>query len=288
MAQLDQEKARLLRYVRVPPDGIDLGGFPDFLILGPQRTGTTWLQKNLERHPEVFMATPKELFFFNLLDLPSFPLYRSSDLEWYLSHFRESESEVARKQERALAQCGLPYTPRVRGEATAGYAAMGPHLIREVTILNPRIKAILTIRDPVERAWSHAKLDLTTDKGGSISEVSDSRFEAFFKTGYQKRCARYQEQISNWRQFLEPDALLVCLFDDLRDKSEEFLQRIFRFLGVREDVKLNQGSVRRRENETEDIEVPPRFREMLSQILRAEIEQWRDLVGRYRGEEAGR
>ena len=282
MALLDPQTARSLQYVRVPPEGIDLEGFPDFLVVGPQRTGTTWLQKNLERHPEVFMASPKELFFFNLLDRPDFPLYQSSDLAWYLSHFRESEEEVARKQERSLSQYGMPYAPRVRGEATAGYAAMGPRLIREVAILNPGIKAILTVRDPVERAWSHAKLDLTTDKGGSISDVSDRQFEAFFKMRYQRRCGRYQEHISNWRQFLGRDALLVCLFEDLRDRPEEFLQRIFRFLGVRDDIRLNEGAVHRRENETRDIGVPPRYREMLDRILRNEIEEWRDLIGKYR------
>ena len=117
---------------------------------------------------------------------------------------------------------------------------------------------------------------------GSISEVSDSQFEVFFKMRYQRRCGRYQEQISNWRQFLEPDALLVCLFEDLRDKSEEFLQRIFRFLGIRDDIRLNEGAVHRRENETEDIGVPPKYREMLNHILRKEIEEWEDLVGQYR------
>ena len=39
-----------LRYVKVS-DGTRLDGFADFLIVGPQRTGTTWLHAHLRYHP---------------------------------------------------------------------------------------------------------------------------------------------------------------------------------------------------------------------------------------------
>ena len=47
---------------------------PDFLIIGPQRTGTTWLHAHLRFHPQIFLSEPKELYFFSSLEQrdPSF------------------------------------------------------------------------------------------------------------------------------------------------------------------------------------------------------------------------
>jgi hypothetical protein len=38
---------------------------PDFLILGAQRSGTTWLHKNLSAHPKLWMTPIKELHYFD-------------------------------------------------------------------------------------------------------------------------------------------------------------------------------------------------------------------------------
>jgi hypothetical protein len=53
-----------LRFVRARGDE-DLSRFPDFLIIGPQRTGTTWLHAHLRFHPQIFLSEPKELYFFS-------------------------------------------------------------------------------------------------------------------------------------------------------------------------------------------------------------------------------
>ena len=42
---------------------------------------------------------------------------------------------------------------------------MDGDLIDEVVTLNPEIRVVLMVRDPVERAWSHAKKDLVRNRG---------------------------------------------------------------------------------------------------------------------------
>ena len=39
--------------------------FPDFLCIGAQRSGTTWLYQNLRRHPEIWMPPAKEIHYFD-------------------------------------------------------------------------------------------------------------------------------------------------------------------------------------------------------------------------------
>ena len=79
-----------LRNVHVSRRDLSLASFPDFLIVGPQRTGTTWLHANLREHQEIFLAEPKEIFFFNRLKTPDHPKFESNDLSWYLKFFRDS------------------------------------------------------------------------------------------------------------------------------------------------------------------------------------------------------
>ncbi len=55
------------------------------------------------------------------------------------------------------------YRPLVRGEATASYATLRGDVIRQIMLLNPGVKAILMVRDPVDRVWSHARKELMTD-----------------------------------------------------------------------------------------------------------------------------
>lgn len=53
---------------------------PDFLCIGSQRAGTTWLHECLREHPDLFLPEQKELHFFN----SSF----DKGLEYYSSMFK--------------------------------------------------------------------------------------------------------------------------------------------------------------------------------------------------------
>src|SRR5437667_2296685 len=108
------------RYVKVSGDA-DLRYFPDFLIVGPQRTGTTWLHAHLRYHPEIMLSEPKELFFFSSLKTPASPRYRSNELADYLGFFHEPLWRVLLRNAMSLWQYRERYRPTVRGEATASY-----------------------------------------------------------------------------------------------------------------------------------------------------------------------
>jgi len=38
---------------------------PNYLIIGAARCGTSWLAKNLQLHPDIYMAECKEVHFFD-------------------------------------------------------------------------------------------------------------------------------------------------------------------------------------------------------------------------------
>lgn len=250
--------------------------FPDFLIVGPQRTGTTWLHANLREHPEVFLAEPKELFFFSRLKTPQHPRFESDELDWYLSFFHDPMLRWLYKQWHCLRRCGRPYHARVRGEATASYAALDGDVIAEIAALRPDVKIVFSVRDPVDRAWSHAKKDLARNRSRAVSEVSDSEFEAFFRDPYQLRCARYDQNLANWRACIPEKNIFIQRFEDIEQRPEELLIGVMKFLGVSADPRyLAAELVRSAVNPTGQSQVPERFRDFLGQLLAAEVESWR-------------
>lgn len=263
-----------LRHVRLASDDLRWDLFPDFLIVGPQRTGTSWLRANLILHPDVMLTVPKELYFWSSLKTPESPRFVSADLGWYLSCFDEPAELRMQKDAEGVARHGTPYRPVVRGEATASYAALDPDVIDEVCALNPAIRIILTMRHPVDRAWSHAKKDLARSRDRRVDEVPAGELEEFFTRPYQLRCARYGECISNWRSRLRAGNLFLGSFDHIRSRPEGLLHDVMSWLGVRTDPRY--GATRGREviNATTSERIPDRHRRFLEDLLATEIAEF--------------
>ena len=270
---MDENIRRQLRHVRVSDPAVRLDRFPDFFIVGPQRTGTTWLHAHLRFHPQIFLAEPKELFFFSRLTTPEHPGYQSNDLGWYLQFFRDPLWRYVAKNAVTLWRYRERYCPCVRGEATASYAALDAEIIREVALLNPRLKIILMLRNPIDRAWSHAKKDLVRKHHRSVADVPPAEFEAFFRDPYQRRCARYVEQYDNWRAAVGAAQVFVGRFDDIATRPEDFLLDVMRFLGVRSDRKYISAAVREAVNPTEALRIPAEYQELLRELLTDDLRQ---------------
>ena len=86
-----------------------MGNLPNFLVIGAPRCGTSSLARCLRAHPEVFLATPKELHFFDR--------EHERGLGWYAEHFAGVDGET-------LAEASPSYL--YRAEAVERMAAAVP------------------------------------------------------------------------------------------------------------------------------------------------------------------
>ena len=269
---IDENLERKLRWVKVSNGDVDLSLFPDFLILGPQRTGTTWLHAHLRHHPEVFLTEPKELYFFNSLKTRDPRRFVSDQLSWYLRYFRDPLWRRAAKAGLCYWRHRQPYAPRVRGEATASYAALDSDVIADIVALNPDLKAILMIRNPIDRAWSHAKKDLLRSSNRRVADVPEEEFRSFLTDPYQLLCARYAVQYDQWSALLRPGHLFVGYFDDLATRPEELLLDVMRFLDVGAHPRYIDRSVRSPVNPTDSSKIPEQYRKLLLELLKDDLE----------------
>lgn len=220
---------------------------PDFLGIGAQKAGTTWLSANLRCHPQLFLPEKKELHYFNL--------YFYTRLSRYASRFTAGEGKI-------------------KGEVTPAYGILPPQKIRFIKQTMPAVKLILILRNPIDRAWSRAKMVLCGPGTKNIDLNDFSEREIFTALAHRSSQARgeYLEIIDSWMRHFPPRQIHICFYEDLSQRPKEFLEGIFQFLGVRADVDWNKFPSRTVIGGGAKSEIPDRYRGFLEDLYRNRIE----------------
>lgn len=204
-----------------------VGGTPDFVIIGAQKCGTTFLYDLLSQHPHVEPAAKKEVHYFD----------RRFDksLGWYRSHF---PPPIWKEGQRSIT-----------GEATP-YYLFHPHAARRMAEVVPRARLIVLLRDPVDRAYSsyHHQVRAGRETLGfeEAIEAEEARLrgerermledEQYAGFNYQhfSYLSRgiYVDQLVQWSKFFSGDQMLVLKSEDLFDRMPEALEPVLDFLGL--------------------------------------------------------
>jgi hypothetical protein len=230
------------------PDGAAAAlRYPDFLCVGAQKAGTTWLDKNLRRHPGLWLPPMKELQYFSHLHLPATRKWttrqrRERGSQLLRRYFEKNDSEdwdfgyIARVADIAGGPVSDDWygrifsvagPDRICGEVTPDYATLPDEGIRHVLALSPQIRIILSLRDPIERSWSHIRM-LTQAQG--VTEVS--KLAQFAANADQYKRADYPTIVAGWRKFVPEDRFLTIFMDDIAAEPRRVLEEVCGFLGV--------------------------------------------------------
>ena len=209
---------------------------PDFLVIGAQRAGTTWLHRVLRQHPSLWLPPVKELHYFDRLEIKRTILdpkeRRRVGLKqllsldpWLVSYWLRARSDewYARLFRGAKAK-GL-----VAGEITPAYATLDALVLRRIKRLNDNIKLIFVMRDPVERAWS--AVNNAAKKGAADASSVEKSIKRARESGAAARSA-YADTIKRLEAVFPANQVHYCFFEDLRDRPEALTSDLFSFLGV--------------------------------------------------------
>ncbi len=172
---------------------------PDFLGIGAQKAATTWLYENLSRHPQIAFPAGKEIHFWD---------------------------ERAGRAATAWLDLFPPVGPGTKqGEITPAYAFLGLDAIRELGAAVPDLRLFYSLRNPIDRAWSSALMELRHAEM-TIDEASDQWFIDHFNSSGSRRRGDYAACLSHWQAVFPADRLHVILFDDLVARPGETLTRL--------------------------------------------------------------
>jgi hypothetical protein len=232
---------------------------PDFLGIGAQKAGTTWLYENLRRHPGLYMPDRKELHYFDW--------YFHRSLRWYAGHFKAGAQKVC-------------------GEITPGYSILSRERIAFVHKLMPGLRLILLIRNPIERAWSQALMNLVTLPRRRYEDVSAGEFREHFRSNRSLRRGDYLAALENWLSFFPAAQLFVGVYDDISGRPQELLTDVFEHLGVSTDVDWGRFPLEDVVFRGAGVPLPDSLRSVLHGIyendLRRLVDRFGDRVAHWR------
>ena len=181
---------------------------PNFLVIGAQKAGTTYLCAGLTRHPDVYFSDPKELMFFNQPQ----PIGQE-DFNAYL------ERHFAGAAER-----------RWVGEGSTTYFQWPRALPRIREYLGDELRIILCLRHPVEKALSFYLHNWR--KGRLKGDESILEFDRNDVENSPLGTSFYANHLERWLDVFGRDGIHVMRFDLLRENRLRFLQSATEFLGV--------------------------------------------------------
>lgn len=175
---------------------------PNFLCIGAPRCGTNWLYENLRLHPEIFLATPKEIHFFNNEE------HYKRGPEWYFSYFKNSGNK------------------KIIGEMTPNY--LSSYVFHRIKKLLGNPKIILMVRNPIDRIYSMYKLHV-------LRLALPYELNCYSRHGLAReflRNGRYFDILSLYLSIFSKENIMIIFHEDIVSKPEKVLQETFRFLGV--------------------------------------------------------
>lgn len=205
-----------------------------FLIAGAQKCGTTALDAYLRRHPQLQMSTPKELHVFD----------DETGIDW-------RSPDLARLQ----ASFDGEARGRLRGESTPVTLYWSPAHGR-ILNYNRDMRFIVMVRDPVERAWSHWRMNIARGldtvpfadaiRAGRLRTLDDpttngwSRHTSYVERGYYARQLVALAGLFPWSN------ILVLEQADLLADPDAVLAKVSGFLDIvpfapAEPIRLNEG-----------------------------------------------
>lgn len=182
-----------------------------FLGIGAQKSGTTWLYHHLRRHPQICFPGGKELHFWDRVD-PAL-----------VDHWQRILTPASPR-----TSAGQPV---LAGEICPAYATLRPGTIAALAAACPEVPLFVSLRNPMERAWSAAVMALIRAQMLE-REASDQWFIDHFRSAASRARGDYPGMLGRWWRYVPPSQLLVLFHDDIVEDPSTVLTSLASHLGV--------------------------------------------------------
>lgn len=191
--------------------------FPDFLIVGAPKCGTTSLFHYLGEHPQIYTPPEKEPHFYSYVKEER-PHWGIEEAENYTSLFQEANPE------QLCVEASTWYL----------YSDTAAEQIRRFA---PDTKCIALLRQPVDRAYSAWSFQVQHGWETLSFEQAIAAEERRIENGkgwdfHYLDTGLYSDQVRRFYNQLGRDQVRVCLFDDFQDDTDAVVQDVLSFLGL--------------------------------------------------------
>jgi hypothetical protein len=183
----------------------------NLFVVGVNKAGTSWLYKLLQEHPDVFMSSQKELFYFGER--------HPEELTDYHAHFPFDR----------------PY--RYFGEATPFYCHDAA-VARKIHDYAPDAKVLAIVRDPIDRLYSQfyyqKQLGHVSEEAGPEALLSPEAAKFRWNSHYETLLPPFAETFG-------PEQFKLVSLEAAGADPDAFWSELQRFLDVRPAPRPTAG-----------------------------------------------
>lgn len=213
--------------------------WPNFLIVGAAKAGTTALYHQLKKHPDIYMSPQKEMNFFALKDkildfngpgdmegIHCTSITKQNDYQAFFSNL---------KGFKALGEVSPLYL----------YSPIAPKTIHT---LIPDAKIIIVLRNPVYRAFSafsHLRRDhreIIEDFEIAFSKNDERKNSNWAEIWHYKSMGLYFEQVQRYIGYFPRNQILFIIYEDYLKKPKSTLEHICNFLSIENSFQFETES----------------------------------------------
>ena len=217
----------------------------NFVGIGAQKAGTTWLYSNLSKCPNIQFPAGKEVHFWDI--------HYGQGIDWYKNQFLNVPEDT------------------ICGDITPAYAILPPQKIKEAYAAFPDAKIIYILRNPIERAWAAALMALSRAEM-TIDEASDQWFIDHFNSQGSMQRGDYLACLQNWLAIYPKKQIMILLYDDISTSSEYVLQNVLQHIGVQYNHNiLDSKSVKQKIFTGTGATIRPKLTTYLESIYRNKV-----------------
>ncbi len=196
--------------------------FPTGLVIGPMRTGSTWLYEYLSSRADVCLPKDvKETFYF--------AENYGKGADWYESHFRHYDPALHRR----IIDVSPTLFPNHAAIARVSKGLRHPVLMA-------------TLRHPIDRAWSHYM---------HLRQYGATRLD--FDAALREipaiiEASLYAKHLARWLDAFGRDAVRITFYSDLKRHQAEYVRQLNEIFDLPDadaealpSAKVNSGSLPR-------------------------------------------
>ena len=197
---------------------------PNFFIVGAPKSGTTNISYYLMQHPQVFMPENLEPYYFARLDIP-----------------QNYEREIISNEKKYLNLFKNTKNCRAIGESSPVYLYC-PHSALEIKNRFPNSKIIISLRNPIEIAYSEyfSLKFMGFDKNRSFNELLDSSKEQLDQNEFHidnlLEAGFYSKHIKRFQKIFSKNQIKIIIFEEYIKNTIPTINSILSFLDIDKSI----------------------------------------------------
>lgn len=212
----------------------------DCFYVGSSRTGSTWLYKQLDSHPDVHMPIKKPVRFWNMKvfgHVDSKSSHPNLTLEQYQGLMKSEDGK------RVL-------------DMTDGYNVLDTVVISNIKKHYPKAKILFTLRNPVDIYISHQMLH-SSDVEFALSKdrVNDILNNPY---SYQNLNGAQSENIERWANYFGNENVYCMFYDFMCKDPLSYICNVSDILGISKDHWESVSDLNVKVNKRKTSDLPPK------------------------------